>query len=152
MGHPVPAIRLTAVLVEDSCILLVKQHISGEGRAHWSLPGGKLELGETLEQGLKREMLEETGLEIQMQELLYISDRFRSLGHHLVDMSFRVRKTGGSLSKSSVSDGGREILSRIEFVPVNRMTDFGMSDRFQDLVERSFPGKGRYVGDFHDFY
>ena len=53
-------IRVTGILIEDGKILLVQQRLS-ENRA-WSLPGGRLEQGETLEQGVVREFKEETKL------------------------------------------------------------------------------------------
>ncbi|MCH5288145.1 MAG: NUDIX hydrolase [Christensenellaceae bacterium] len=52
-------VRVTGVLIEDGRLLLVKQKLS-EARS-WSLPGGRLERGETLEQGVVREIKEETG-------------------------------------------------------------------------------------------
>ena len=41
----------------------------------WSIPGGMLELGETLEQGVARELLEETGLTVRVIELIEVFDR-----------------------------------------------------------------------------
>lgn len=57
-------IRVTGILVEDNKILLVKQKVSD--KRNWSLPGGKLEQGETVEQGIIREMKEETGLDVEI--------------------------------------------------------------------------------------
>ncbi len=44
-------------------------------RGHWSIPGGTLELGESLEQGVARELLEETGIEVRVLELIEVFDR-----------------------------------------------------------------------------
>ena len=56
-------IRVTGILIEDNKILLVKPKVSD--KRNWSLPSGKLEQGETIEQGIIREMKEETGLDVE---------------------------------------------------------------------------------------
>lgn len=66
-------IRLKGVLVENEKILLVKQKVSSE--RSWSLPGGRLEHGEPLEQGIIREIYEETGLNVKVEKLLYVCEK-----------------------------------------------------------------------------
>lgn len=145
-----PLVRATGIMVEQETILLVKQELKEQ--SNWSLPGGRLEFGETLEACLVREMQEETGLHVEVQELLYLCDRFKSLNHHVVDISFLVRRLGGRLYTGSFSDGGSERLSQIRMVPFSQMIDMGFSDRFTHLLENGLPDKGSYQGDFHAFY
>ena len=57
--------RVTGILIEDQKILLVKQKVTDS--RNWSLPGGALEFGETLEECIIREMFEETGLRWQLK-------------------------------------------------------------------------------------
>ena len=60
-----PIVGVGAVIVQDGKVLVVKRKYEPlAGR--WSLPGGTLELGETLEEGVAREMREETGLEVEV--------------------------------------------------------------------------------------
>src|SRR5947208_7223941 len=69
-----PFIGVGAIIVEDGRVLLVKrghEPLTGE----WSIPGGVLELGETVRQGVAREALEETGLTVESLELLGVFDR-----------------------------------------------------------------------------
>jgi len=73
--HPKqPLIGVGALIVENSRVVLIKR-----GKApllgEWSIPGGMLELGETLRQGAEREALEETGLVVRATELLGVFDR-----------------------------------------------------------------------------
>jgi 8-oxo-dGTP diphosphatase len=69
-----PLVGVGAVIVEDGRVLLIKR-----GKApllgEWSIPGGMLELGETLRQGVEREALEETGLVVRATDLLGVFDR-----------------------------------------------------------------------------
>lgn len=65
-------IRITGILIENNEILLVQQKLSD--KRNWWLPGGRLERGETLSQGLIREMKEETGLDVEIIRMLYLCD------------------------------------------------------------------------------
>ena len=84
-----PLVGVGAIIVEDSRVLLIKR-----GKApllgEWSIPGGMLELGETLRQGAEREAIEETGLVVRATELLGVFDRIvpdenkRTLYHYVL--------------------------------------------------------------------
>src|ERR1700740_3231194 len=66
-----PMVGVGGVIIENGRTLLIRrgsEPLLGE----WSIPGGMLELGETLEQGVARELLEETGLEVRVLELIEV--------------------------------------------------------------------------------
>jgi ADP-ribose pyrophosphatase YjhB (NUDIX family) len=77
---------------------------------HWSLPGGMLEVGETLAAGVAREMLEETGLVVRVGEAVEVFDRISRDGdgrvrHHYVLIDYLCRAQAGRLQAGSdVSD------------------------------------------------
>ncbi len=68
-----PIVGVGAVIVHDQRAVIVRR--GGEPLAgEWSVPGGVLELGETLRQGAEREALEETGLTVRAGEVLEVFD------------------------------------------------------------------------------
>jgi ADP-ribose pyrophosphatase YjhB (NUDIX family) len=84
------------------CILLVRR--GGEPlRGWWSLPGGVLETGETLCDGVRREVREETGLIVEPETMIEVFERImRDAGgraeYHYVLIDYICRMTGGTLA------------------------------------------------------
>ncbi len=61
-GHP--RVGVGAIVIKDDAVLLVKRG-ANPGKGMWAIPGGNLELGETLQDAAQREIMEETGIEIK---------------------------------------------------------------------------------------
>lgn len=91
--------RVTGICVEDERILLLEQDTDGPRR--FSLPGGKVEDGETLAGALVREMAEETGADVTVGRLLYVCDHLPAA---LVHITFEVRRVGGTLGAIAGTD------------------------------------------------
>ena len=109
-----PIVGIGAVVVEQGRVLLVQRgHEPLKGR--WSLPGGKLELGESLTQGVAREVREETGLIVKALELIELIDRIQresglageSVRYHYVIADYLCRVVGGTLHAASDADAVR---------------------------------------------
>jgi ADP-ribose pyrophosphatase YjhB (NUDIX family) len=100
-----PIVGVGAVIVEGGRALVVRratEPLKGE----WSIPGGMLELGEKLREGIAREVREETGLEVEVGEVLDVfdsifPDRDGRTQYHFVLVDFLCRLTGGELEASS---------------------------------------------------
>ncbi len=69
-----PVVGIGGVIIDQGRTLLIRrgnEPLLGE----WSIPGGTLEIGESLEEGVARELLEETGIEVRVLELIEVFDR-----------------------------------------------------------------------------
>ncbi len=105
-----PIIGVGAVVVNDGRVLLVCRG-SEPLKGHWTLPGGVLEVGESLAEGVTREVLEETGLQVEPIELIELLDRIHReenrVRYHYVIADYLCRVTGGKLQAASDADAVR---------------------------------------------
>ncbi|MGA2084705.1 MAG: NUDIX hydrolase [Terracidiphilus sp.] len=106
----VPLVGVGAVVVDVGRVLLVRRGTEPL-RGQWSLPGGLLELGESLTNGVVREVREETGLIVEPVELIELLDRIHREGervrYHYVIADYLCRVAGGALKAASDADAAR---------------------------------------------
>jgi mutator protein MutT len=106
-----PVVGVGAIIFDQNRVLLVQRgHAPLQGE--WSLPGGALEVGETLEEGVRREVLEETGLTVDTLGMVAVFDRMARdqqgrVQFHYVLVDFLCRITGGSAAFASDAVGLR---------------------------------------------
>ena len=97
-------------MVHEGRVLLV-QRGREPAKGQWSLPGGLIDLGETLPEAVAREVLEETGLVVEPVELIELLDRIYREGdrvrYHYVIADYLCRVSGGALAAASDADAVR---------------------------------------------
>ena len=86
---PKHSVSVAGIVVrEDDRVLVIRR----DDNDQWEAPGGVLELGESFENGVRREVLEETGLTITVERLTGV---YKNLTHGIVALVYRCRPAGG---------------------------------------------------------
>ena len=110
----VPLVGVGAVVVNEGRVLLVRRGAEPL-KGQWSVPGGLLEVGEPLTDGVVREVKEETGLTVEPVELLELLDRIHKergrggerVRYHYVIADYLCRVVGGHLQAATDADAVR---------------------------------------------
>ncbi len=105
-GHKL-RVRVCGICIEQNKILLVHHRGLGRSNSLWAPPGGGMDYGEDAEQALKREFMEETGLEIILKRFLFVHE-YLDPPLHGIELFFEVKKTGGQLKKGHDPELGKE--------------------------------------------
>jgi ADP-ribose pyrophosphatase YjhB (NUDIX family) len=129
-----PIVGVGAVIIQDGKVVLVKRRFEPLA-GQWSLPGGRLELGETLEGGLAREMLEETGLEIEVGPVVDVFDRIlldpeRKVRYHYVLIDYLCRPIAGTLAHGSD-------VAAAELVDPGDLDRFRLTPKATSVIEKA---------------
>ncbi len=103
---PIPGVGAVILRGGDPPSVLLIRRGQEPLKGEWSLPGGAVELGETLEEAIRREVLEETGLAVEPAGIVQAFDRISRdadgrVRYHYVLVDFLCRVTGGSLACAS---------------------------------------------------
>ncbi len=109
-------------------------------KGYWSLPGGALEAGELLEDGIRREVREETGLEVELLGVVEIFERVTrdaegGAAYHFVLIDYLCRVAGGTLAAGDDA-------SRAEWVRREDLRNYLITEGTQPVIERAFEERG----------
>ncbi len=92
----IPVVGVGAFILDGPRVLVIQRgRPPGEGL--WSVPGGRLEAGETLAQAVAREVREETGLTVEVGPFVCVIERFGD-DFHFVILDYLARVVGGTLA------------------------------------------------------
>ncbi len=129
-----PVVGVGAVLIREGKILLVKRG-SEPGKCKWSIPGGLVELGESVHDTIVREVKEESNLEVEVHSLIDVvdsleRDREGRLRYHFVILDHFVRLRRGSLR------AGSDVLD-VRWVALNEVEKYDLTRTFIEFFERN---------------
>ncbi|MGH2689846.1 MAG: NUDIX hydrolase [Actinomycetota bacterium] len=113
----VPAVGVGGIALQGGSILLV-QRGTPPSEGLWSVPGGRLEWSETMAEAVRREVAEETGLEVAVGEVAGVVERIYE-GFHYVIVDYFVTVTGGTLrAGGDVRDARWVPVGEVEALPL----------------------------------
>jgi ADP-ribose pyrophosphatase YjhB (NUDIX family) len=137
-----PVVGVGGVIIDQDRALLIRRG-SEPLRGQWSIPGGTLELGESLQQGVAREMREETGLDVRVLELIEVFDRIfpgdgadppeselRPRFHFVIVDYLCERISGEPLAGSDVTD--------VAFAREDQLDDFHLTETATRVLRKAF--------------
>ena len=134
-------VRLTGLLIINNEVLIIEQKVGGRS---WYLPGGKLEKGETLEEGIIREMREETGALVEVERMVCIADsHFKNPA--ALHILFQLKLCGGEIGVQKINYESVPI-TNVKFVPISSLTDYGFSRNFMTACQEQMTNIPLYVG------
>ncbi len=137
-----PVVSVGAVIIQDSCALVVKRG-TNPGKGVWSVPGGKVELGETLPQAVAREAREETGVIVEPGKVLNVSDAiFRDehgrIQFHYVFVDFWCRPLEGELRAAGD-------VTEVRWISRAELRSLPITPTAEQVLQKAFDGE--QVGD-----
>ncbi len=130
-----PIVGVGAVIVQDGRLVLVRRGVE-PGKGKWSIPGGGVELGETVGDAAVREAKEECGLDIELFEdrpmdaldKIVPGEKGR-LKYHYVLLQFLARPKGGTLKPTSDATEAR-------WVPLEEVERYNLTDSFRAFFKK----------------
>ena len=120
-----PTVAVSAIIFKEDRILMIKRG-NEPNKGKWSIPGGGIELGETLDQAAKREVREECSIEIEVERVFYtteniIRDDDGRVKYHYVLIDMLAKYAGGETKAQSDAEECRwvtaEELSALDIPP-----------------------------------
>jgi len=129
-----PVVGVGAIILDADKILLEKRRNS-PGKGKWSIPGGLVDLGETVEEAVIREVKEETGLEVHDPRLVdvvnYVSlDEKGSVLYHYVIIDYLVTSSGGKPKAASDAED-------LQWVPLLKVEEYDLTESFRFFFQQN---------------
>ncbi len=138
-----PLVGVGGVVISGGKALLIKRGgppLEGQ----WSIPGGMLELGETLKDGVRRELMEETGLDVRVGEVVEVFERIfpgegGRIRYHFVIHDFLCEVVAGEArAASDVTD--------VAWAGPDELTQYGLTEIATRVLLRAFEMAGKSSG------
>lgn len=143
-------VRVNGIYVENDRILMIRHKALGTSGVFWSPPGGGMEFGSSVAENLEREFLEETGLRVEMERLLFVHEYLKE-PLHAVELFFVVNKVGGEIimGRDPEMSESAQIISEVRLMSMDQIKSIDRANRHQafdlcDSIGELFQLSGYY--------
>jgi 8-oxo-dGTP diphosphatase len=138
-----PLVGVGAVIFQGERVLLVRRG-QEPARDSWSLPGGLVELGETMTAAICRELAEEIGISVRLLGIAAVLERIfpdpdGRIAYHYVLVDFLCDYLEGELRPGSDITAAR-------FVPISEVSSFDLTPSTADVIQRAWQQKKQGTG------
>lgn len=130
-----PILSAGAIVFREDSVLLV-QRGNEPAKGFWSIPGGVIKIGETIFEGLTREIFEETGIRILLKDLVEVVERiFRDengkIIYHYVILDYLAKYSEGLIKHASDVDDAK-------FVPLNQLSSYQLTEGLENIIKKAW--------------
>jgi mutator protein MutT len=130
-----PIIGIGGVVISDGCVLLARRSrppLQGQ----WSIPGGILEVGETLIEGVRRELAEETGIEVRVRNLIDVFERIDrdpsgKMHYHFVVLDYLCEAVQGNARAGSD-------VSEVAWAAPSELKNYSLTETASRVILKAF--------------
>jgi len=137
---PVPTLGVSGIVFNNQKQILLIQRNQPPAMGFWSIPGGKLEAGESLVEACRREVKEETGLDTEVKNIVAVIER-RVEGFHYVIIDYLALLVDGEntqpIPQSDVSEA--------KWVSLEHLNDYALVEGLAEIILRTYKV---YIGDY----
>ena len=134
MEKKLPKVIASALIEKDNKILLVKEILEG-GNEYWILPGGSVEFGESLTEAVKREIKEETNLDIEINNFLDFKESIHpKVGYHTIIFFFHAIPKNSDIKLENKALDGR-------FFSKDEIQKLNLVESAKWILEKYGPGQ-----------
>jgi mutator protein MutT len=143
---PVPTLGVSGIVFNNQKQVLLIQRNQPPAMGLWSIPGGKLEAGESLLEACHREIKEETCLDTEVKNIVAVVER-RVEGFHYVIIDYLAllvnQENSQPVAQSDVSDA--------RWVNLEHLVDYDLVEGLADIILRTYKVfKGDYIAGLYD--
>ncbi|MBX9689165.1 MAG: NUDIX hydrolase [Candidatus Obscuribacterales bacterium] len=138
--------RVSVIVINAERKILLVKHRKGP-RQYWVLPGGRLEYGETFAECAVREVKEETGLDVEAEKIVFLSEAIApDRSRHIVNIFMTAKLLGGTMQL-----GDEPVLAGLDFLELDELKSLTLyppvAKQILASVQNSFAGAIEYLGN-----